>query len=446
MKHSVNRRDFIRKSALAGVGLSVFPFHILEGKDDRIVNIGLVGVGSRGQTHLRTLLRRDDVKVTAISDIDNGMIEQTLKIFRDAGADEPYVYADDEFGYEKLNERDDVDGVVISTPWRWHEAQAVDAMKKGKTVGLEIPAALTVEGCWNLVRTSEETGVPCMLLENVCYRRDVMAILKMVREGLFGETIHARCGYRHSLFDFMLDEDKNFGPGTGPVSSWRMDHYVKRDGDLYPNHGIGPVAHWLDIDRGNRFMTISSTSTKARGINEHVKSRMGADHPNTTKNFKCGDIVTSTLTTARGESVIVTHDTTLPRPYSLDFQLQGTKGIWLNDNRSIHIDLESPDHQWEKFEDYRKRFDSNLWQLYEQEALGAGHGGIDFFVMNGMIEAMKNQAPVPIDVYDAATWSVISPLSEKSITQGGQPIRFPDFTRGNWMSNKPVFKPETIGY
>lgn len=447
MGNKSNRRDFIKTIAAAGTGLSIAPFSILKARDSKTVHIGVIGVGSRGSGHVRGLLRLPGVKVPAICDIDKKNAQHTAKIATEEGYPAPELYTRGETDYKRLLARDDLNGVIIATPWLWHVPMAVDAMKSGKYVGVEVPAAVSIDGCWDLVNTSEKTGMPCMLLENVCYRRDVMAILNMVRKGLFGELVHARCGYQHNLIPYLFDKNAHFGPGTGSVSSWRTKHYINRNGDLYPTHGIGPVAHWMDINRGNRFLTITSTATKARGLHNHIVESGGKDHPKAGAEFKQGDIVTSTITTANGESIIVTHDTSLPRPYSLGFRCQGTNGIWNVENNSIYLDGISPEFdQWESFDKYQDKHDSVLWKRQEKEAKESGHGGIDYFVRNAFVQSIKNGVNTPIDVYDAAAWSVISPLSEQSVAQGGHPVEFPDFTDGRWMSNQRIFRPENLGY
>lgn len=447
MGKRLNRKEFIKSATAAGVGLAVAPFNIIKPRNAETVRIGIIGVGSRGSGHLRGLLNRRDVEVPAVGDINEENANRAQKIARELGRDEPELYTKGETDYKRLVARDDLDGVIIATPWLWHVPMSVDAMKAGKYVGVEVPAAVSVDGCWDLVNTSEQTGMPCMILENVCYRRDVMAILNMVRKGLFGELIHARCGYQHNLIPYLFNEKAEFGPGTGSVSSWRTEHYIHRNGDLYPTHGIGPVAHWMDINRGNRFETITSTATKARGLHKHIVDTGGKDHPKADVKFRQGDIVTSTITTAHGESIIVTHDTSLPRPYSLGFRCQGTNGIWSVENNSIYLDGISPEFdEWESFDKYRDKYDSAIWKRQEQEAKESGHGGIDYFVRNAFVESIKRKTNTPIDVYDAAVWSVISPLSEESVAQGGHPVDFPDFTEGRWMTNERIFKPEEMGY
>lgn len=442
MSDSMNRRSFLQTTAAAGLGVSLSPFAGGHRPPETAVRIGLIGVGARGTSHLRGLLQRNDVAIPAICDVDAEHLNRALDLVQQSGRPRPEAYGDGEDAYLDLTARDDLDGVVISTPWLWHVPMAVAAMEAGKYAGLEVPAALTVEGCWKLVRTAEATGAHCMLLENVCYRRDVMAVLKMVRRGLFGELIHCRCGYQHDLTPYLFNDAASFGPGTGSVSSWRTEHYVKRNGDLYPTHGIGPVAHWLDINYGNRFERLTATATKARGLHNHIVETGGSDHPQADVQFTQGDIVTTTLTTARGESIIMTHDTSLPRPYSLGFRVQGTNGLWTVDNRGVHIEGRSPAHQWEQWDDYQSAFDAGLWTRYEEEAEGSGHGGMDYFVRNAFVESIKRDVAPPIDVYDAATWSVLGPLSEQSIDQGGHPVEIPDFTDGHWMRRRPVFEPD----
>jgi hypothetical protein len=231
-----------------------------------------------------------------------------------------------------------------------------------------------------------------------------------------------------------------FGEDGRSESKWRTQHSIKRNGDLYPTHGIGPVGNWLDINRGNRFVSLTSTSTKARGLHDYVVANAGRDHPNAQVRFDLGDVVTTVLRTANEESVVLTHDTDLPRPYSLGFRVQGTRGLWMVDGRQLYIEGVSPEpHRWEPAGPYIEQYDHPLWKRHEQLAVGAGHGGMDFFVVHGFVEAIKRGEPLPMDVYDAAAWSVISPLSERSVAHGGEPQPFPDFTGGLWVKRTPTF-------
>ncbi len=417
------------------------------GRPKEKARIAFIGTGLRGREHLRLTCLRDDTIIPAICDIDPQSVAEALKVIRDHGRPEPEVYSDGEFAYEALLARDDIDGVFISTPWLWHTRMAVDTMKAGKYAGVEVSAANTLEECWDLVNTHEETGMPCMILENVCYRRDVMAILQMVREGLFGELIHLECGYQHDLREVKFNNGRQpygggveFGEKGFSEARWRTAHSVHRNGDLYPTHGIGPVGVYLDINRGNRFTSLTSTATKARGLHNHIVKHGGEDHPNARIEFKLGDVITTVIRTQNGESIIVSHDTNLPRPYSLGFRVQGENGIWMDLNKSLYIEGMSPRaHAWEPAEPYLEKYDHPLWRRYEDRATGAGHGGMDFFVDHAFIEAVKRSEPTPLDAYDAAAWSAITPLSEMSIAAGNAPQLFPDFTRGRWMTRKPVF-------
>lgn len=455
-------------------------FSIIKEYNSSKVRIGIVGVGGRGTSHLKGLLKRMDVEIPAVCDIRKEHAERAKNLIVQAGHKAPELYTvngniyeqrnvspshalpipvetpESKNAYKKLIARDDLNGVIIATPWRFHVPIAVAAMKAGKYVGVEVPAAYTIDGCWDLVNTSEATGMPCMILENVCYRRDVMAILNMVRQGLFGEMIHARCGYQHHLR--LLDKQGNFGPGAEGEAVWRTYHHIKRNGDLYPTHGIGPVAHWLDINRGDRFLKLTSMATKACGIHKTIVERAGKDSPNAAIRFKKGDVVTSTITTSNGVTIIVTNNTTLPRPYSLGFRCQGTNGLWHVHNtnantsgegsggsyherdKSIYLEGISPhSDKWESFEPYQQKYDAPLWKRHAKQAAGSGHGGMDWFVRNDFVEAIKNKTTPSIDVYDAAAWSAIGPLSEQSIAQGGAPVEFPDFTRGRWLHNERIF-------
>jgi hypothetical protein len=287
-----------------------------------------------------------------------------------------------------------------------------------------------------------------MLLENVCYRRDVMAALRMVREGVFGELIHLQGGYQHDLRGVKFnsgdpaapyDSGAEFGEKGFSEARWRTAHSVKRNGDLYPSHGIGPLAMATNIHRGNRFTHINAFATKARGLHEYLVKKGGADHPNTKVAFKLGDVVTTTLACANGETILLQHDTSLPRPYSLGFRVQGTQGLWMDVNKSVHVEGQSKPHRWDDAQTWFDRYDHPLWKRHAAQAEGAGHGGMDFFVINGFVEALKAREPFPIDVFDAVAWSAITPLSEQSVAEGFRTLPFPDFTAGQWKTRQPIF-------
>ena len=450
MNKEITRRTFIKSSAAAGLALSFAAPHILTGQDDRKVNIGFLGVGGKGTGNLRVCLARGDVEVTAICDIDKEAADRASKLVTDAGQPEPRLYTrgDEDFS-RMLDQRDEVDGVIISTPWLWHTPMSVATMKAGKYCAPEVWGATTVDECWELVKTSEETGMPCMMLENHCYDRDCMAVLNMLRMGLFGELIHCHCGYQHDIRGVKFtsgtgvrgERGAEFGEkGTGE-SRWRTKHSITRNGDLYPTHGLGPIANCFDDNRGNRMVYLTSTATKSRGLHNYIVEHGGENHPNAKIEWALGDIVTSVIKTARGETIVVNHDTNLPRPYTDMYRVQGTKGLWMEDGYTIYIEGMSPEeHQWEPFEPYMEKYEHPLWKKHLAAAKGrGGHGGADPLKNGAFVECVKRQIPTPIDVYDTAAWIVVSPLSEQSIAQGSVPVEFPDFTQGKWKTNKPIF-------
>ena len=310
------------------------------------LKIGVIGTGLRGQWMINLLLDRHDVEISAICDIDVKMIAMTKEIFRKKGRPIPKIYNRDENDYLNLLSNEDLDGVNIATPWRWHYPMAISAMKNNVHVGVEVPAALTVSECWDLVDTSEKTGKLCMIMENVCYRRDIMAILNMVRLGMFGEIIHCQGGYQHDLRHVKFNDGSQpygggveFGKKGFSEARWRTQHSVDKNADLYPTHGLGPVSPMMDINRGNRMLHVTSTASQARGLNKYIVEKGGKDHPNAQVNFKLGDVVTSVIKCANGQTIVLIHDTNSPRPYSLNFRVQGTQGIWMKDNKSIYICL-----------------------------------------------------------------------------------------------------------
>lgn len=440
-----NRRNFLKTAAVAGVGLALAP-NIAFGNNnsDTKVRLGFIGLGLRGDTHLVNALKRNDIEVTAICDIDPKRIKIAQDRLQKANYSKAKVFSNGDYDYRNLLEEKDVDAVIISTPWLWHTPMTVDAMKAGKYAGTEVSAATSLEECWDLVNTHEETGTHMMILENVNYRRDVMAVLNMVRQNVFGELIHFRCGYQHDLRAVKFNNGMQpygggvlFGEKATSEAQWRTLHSLKRNADLYPTHGIGPIAAYADINRGNRFMSLTSHATKSRGLHNYIVKEGGPDNPNAKLRWKLGDIVTTTIETAAGETIIVTHDTNLPRPYSLGFRVQGTKGLWEVDGNRMYIEGKSNPHRWDDATEWLEKYDHPLWKKYEDTAVGAGHGGMDFFVLNAFIESVKNNVAPPLDAYDAAAWSAITPLSELSIANNGEVQDFPDFTRAQWIKRDP---------
>lgn len=443
------RRNFIKKASAVGLGVALTPSvafgsNFLGSKNASKLKVGLIGVGLRGTNHLRNLLFRDDVIVTAICDIDSRRIPIALKYFDEVNKKHPTIFGKNDYDYKNLLDSKEVDAVIISTPWLWHTRMTKDAMLAGKYAGVEVSAANTLEECWDLVNTHEKTGTHMMILENVNYRRDIMAVLNMVKQNLFGELMHFRCGYQHDLRFVKLNDGKSaygkgveFGEKGISESAWRTQHSLLRNADVYPTHGVGPIATMIDINRGNRFMSLTSHATKSRGLHNYIVENGGENHPNAKLNFKLGDVITSTIETASGETIIVTHDTSLPRPYSLGFRVQGTKGLWEVDGNRIYIEGKAAKpHRWDDATEWLAKYDHPLWKKYGERALGAGHGGMDFFVINAFVESAKRNIAPPLDAYDAAAWSAITPLSELSIENNGEPQSFPDFTRGMWVKRK----------
>lgn len=443
----MKRREFVRNSALAAAGVAMFQSAGAFAPTPK-VRIGIIGTGLRGQSHIENILRRNDTDIVAICDVDDLMLQSTTDMIKKAGKPAPQIFKGDPHAYRKLLELKNLDAILIATPWEWHAPMVIESLQAGiKYVGTEVVLGITLEDHWNVVREAEKQKANVMMLENVCYRRDVMAVMHMVRQGMFGELIHMQAGYQHDLRGVKFNNGKNpansnveFGEKAFSEAKWRTNHSVHRNGDLYPTHGIGPVAEMLDINHGNRFLSLSSFATKSRGLHNYIVEKGGATHPNAKVLFKLGDIVTTHIKCANGETILLQHDTNSPRPYSLGFRVQGTKGIWMDVNKSLFIEGTSKtDDEWELAQPYLDKYDHPLWQRWSKDTEGAGHGGMDFFVMHAFIEATKRRVATPMDVYDAAAWSAITPLSEMSVDLGNQTVEFPDFTNGQWMYRKNEF-------
>lgn len=372
------------------------------------------------------LLAMEDVEIRAVCDAFEDRLQMGVTIVEESGKAKAEGYSN----YNDLLARDDIQGVVIATTWITHAEIAIAAMKAGKYAAIEVGGAASLEECWELVRTSEQTGLPCMLLENCCYGRDELALLNMVKQGLFGELIHIQCGYEHDLRHEVAMGLQN--------RHNRYRNYLNRNGELYPIHGLGPMSKILDINRGNRLVTLTSMSSKARGIRQWATDKFGETSDLAKTEFAQGDIVTTMIKCAGGETIQLIHDTTLPRPYSRAGRVQGTKGIWMEDNKSIHIEGRSPDHQWESFTEYREQYEHPIWKKYVRDGVRGGHGGMDYLALRAFAESVRDGTQTPIDVYDTAVWMAITVLSEESVALGSAPVAIPDFTKGKWIHRDPA--------
>ena len=396
------------------------------GKTGRTVRLGIIGLGGRGLSQMGVLLTMPDVEIVAVCDVYADRVEEAQKRVERVHGVRPVGTQD----YRVLNAMEEIEAVVIMTSWQTHIRIAVDAMEKGKTAAMEVGGASSVDECWKLVRTSERTGKPVMLLENCCYGQEEMTLLNMIKQGIFGEMIHCRGGYMHDLRDEVGEGDIN--------RHYRQDNFMRRNGELYPTHELGPIAKYLNLNHGNRMLSLVSMSSKAVGEHNWLAEHR-PDSPLAGAKFNEGDIVTTMIKCANGETIVLTHDCTLPRPYSRGGYVQGTKGVWQEDNRGIYIEGRTPVdpkdwmHRWESDKPYMEEYMHPLWREYKEFGLRGGHGGMDYLVLRAYVESIQENKPFPIDVYDAASWMVITCLSEQSIAMGSMPVPVPDFTDGGWL-------------
>jgi predicted dehydrogenase len=427
-----DRRQFLKNTAATAIGLGLAGSSFARyPASEKKVRIGVVGTGNRGTYLMSTLLEIEGVEVSALCDINKERLDKAAKICVDKGHKEPDKYFKNEHSYEELMDRGDLDAVIIATYWNWHTPMALYALNKGLYPGVEVPIALSLDECWDLVNTSEKTGIPCMMLENWSFRRDNLAVLNMIRAGLFGEIVHSHCAHSHDCVDhFFFDKDDGH-------MRWPGEYLVKYNRDQYPTHSLGPVLSWLDINTGDRFTEIYSAATASKGINAYLARHFGADFPNAKRKYKQGDIVTSTIKTAKGKTVIVNYDMQLPRPYDNRWMVQGTLGVYREQPSTVYLTGRSPQyHQWEDFKPYEEKYLHPWWK--GNTMTGGGHGGVDKLELSLFVNAVRNKTQTPIDVYDSVTMSAVVALSGISIEKD-QPVEFPDFTRGKWKARKPAF-------
>jgi len=453
MRGRMRRREFLKIGSAATLGMQLMHSGVAPASAavEKAVRLGMVGVGNRGTGLLSLLLAMGGVEVPAICDINGEHLARAQDMVEKAGQKRPEGYSRDEEDFQRLMYRGDLDAVLIATYWEWHTPMAVCAMKAGKYAAVEVPAALTLDQCWELVNTSEETGVPCMMLENWSFRRDNLAVLNMIRQGLLGEIVHCHCAHSHNCIDhWFFDPEGNM--------RWSGKYLVNRNADQYPTHSLGPVISWMDIGCGDYFAYLTATANRSLGINHYFAQKFGPNHPNAKRQYAQGDIVTSVVKTREGNTIVINYDMQLPRPYDNRWMIQGTEGVYNESRNAVYLHGRSPKYEeWEPFDPYQEKYEHAWWKALQKKAgagqpgksrssppkqLAFGHGGTDYLELNEFLKAVRNKTPTPIDVYDSVIMSVIIPLSEKSIASGSAPVECPDFTRGKWKTTKPTFAVE----
>jgi predicted dehydrogenase len=393
------------------------------------ISVGVIGLGGRGSSLMEAcILPRQQVRLVAVCDTYEDRRLAAAATVVKAGQSRPLITAD----YREVLAMPELDAVLIATGWAPHLEIAIAAMRAGKYSACEVGGAYSLDDCWALVRAHEETGTECMLLENCCYGRYELLVLNMVRQGIFGEVVHCQGGYRHDLRNEIAYGREN--------RHYRFDDYLHRNAENYPTHELGPIATILDINRGNRMLTLNSVASKAAGLHRFLTTRHGADSEQATLTFAQGDVVTTIIKCAGGQTITLFLDTTLPRYYSRGFHVQGVKGMFIEDNKTIFLDGEHQQYEfdgqklWGNADQYFEQYEHPIWQKTLAEGVQGGHGGMDWLVFSAFFDAVREGACVPIDVYDMASWMSVTSLSEASIATGGAPVAIPDFTNGKWMT------------
>ncbi len=399
------------------------------------LRLGLIGFGGRGKGLLRVILTFDNVTVAAVSEVYEDRLEDAAQMVEATGQPRPILTND----YHDILNNKDIDAVIVATSWETHAKIAVDTLNAGKPLGLEVGSVESIEECWALVDAYEATKTPFMFLENCCFGKSEMFVTNMVRKGVFGEVVHCHGAYRHDLrYEIAGLKDKRH---------YRLKHYLTRNCENYPTHELGPIAKLLNINRGNRMVRLVSVASKAKGLEEYISNKkevfegtglIGAK-------FKQGDIFNTIITCANGETISLKLDTTLPCPGSREFTVRGTKGMFEANTNSVWFDGQEEaggvEHYKKAMDNAKELYDKYMpaqWKNITPEQIAAGHGGMDMLELDAFFNAVINNTPMPIDVYDAASWMSITALSEESIKRGNMPMEIPDFTRGAWKDRPPV--------
>lgn len=449
----LSRRELLRSAAALGAGAALTALATTDGEAAGVaagepagmaasmigvpferhetVRIAIVGTGLRGRSVLHELTGVPGVRITALCDTVPEKVEMAVQQMRKAGHDdEPARFTAGDRDFERLVQRDDIDIVYTATPWEWHVPIVVAAMNAGKHAATEVPAAYTVADCWTLVDTSERTRRHCIMLENCCYGYNELLVLNMVRAGLFGELKHAGAGYNHDLRSIVF-ENRDEG-------LWRRAHHTLRNSNLYPTHGLGPVAFYLGINRGDRFDYLVSMATPELGLTKWRADHEPRESPKWKERYVTGDLNISLVRTASGRTIRLEHDVSSPRPYSRINSVQGTKGIFEDYPPRIYLEGTEGGERWGSIDGYKSKYEHTLWRELGARASSGGHGGMDYVMAYRLVQCMREGLVPDMDVYDAAAWSVPGPLSEQSVAKGSAPVSFPDFTRGRWEEKRAV--------
>jgi hypothetical protein len=445
----LSRRELLKAAAVTGVGLGLPSLGAAEplrraaapeaGGESvmgmkfaplETVRLGIVGVGGRGTSLLGEFLDVPGVRVTAVCDVVPARTEIARARCAKKKQAPPEAYTKGDHDFENLVKRDDVDLVLVATPWDWHVPMALSALAAGKHVAVEVPAATTIDDCWALVNASEKARRHCIMIENCCYGERELTVLNMVRAGALGEIKHGEAAYIHDLRALLFKDE---GEGL-----WRRFPHQKRNGNLYPTHGLGPVAGYMDIQRGDRFEYLVSMSSPELGLTKWREARVPKESPKWQETFLCGDMNTSLIKTAKGRTIVLQHDVCSPRPYDRINLVSGTKGCFRDYPPRVYFDGQEGGEKWAPLKKHKDRFEHAFWKQLGSRARKGGHGGMDYVMAWRLVQCMREGLVPDLDVYDAAAWSAPGPLSEHSVAQGSAPVSFPDFTRGRWKDARPT--------
>jgi predicted dehydrogenase len=436
-----SRREFLQAATVLGLGATLT--RDLSGQQPATqgpalfaappmerVRIGFVGVGGQGSVHVDNLLKIEGVELRAICDVVEWKVARAQDAVVAADQPRPAGYARGPRDFERMCAEQDLDLVFTATPWEWHVPVMLAAMRHGKHAVTEVPAAMTVDDCWQIVEAAEKLKKHCVMMENCCYDRREMLALHLVRKGILGELLHGECGYLHDLRATKFAKE---GEGL-----WRRAWSQQADGNLYPTHGLGPIAQCMDVNRGNRFDFLVSMSSNHRGLEQYAAEHFADADPRRRESYKLGDVNITLIRTLKGQTIFLSHNTNNPRPYSRLNLLQGTKGIIQGWPDRIHIEGRSPEHAWEPLTRYYDEFEHPLWKSARVQGATAGHGGMDFLEDWRLIQCLRAGLPTDQTVYDAAAWSAIVELTMRSVAARGRPQDVPDFTRGKWQTIPPL--------